>query len=125
MAASVTQLPVLNALTGSLPCEGAKALPYTMDFSATNEYDFDFTAQYQQGQFTTVQGCFIDNSLNAATLIITIDGTNQTIVVPKNSCGYYVFLTTTPPKLKITSTGNVSVYVAFINFYVPPTVWSV
>lgn len=122
---AVNSLPVLNALTGSLPCEGAKALPYVMDFSLAGEYDFDLTQQQQQGQFTTLQGFFIDNSANSDTVTITCNVTDQPIIVPPNSQGYYSMLMTTPPKFTAVSSGAVQVYIALMNFYIPPTVWKV
>lgn len=123
--AYVSSLPVFNALTGLLPCEGAKAMPYVADFSATTEYDFDFTQQVQNKQFTTVQGLYVDNSANASSVVITVGGTNQTITVKANTCGYYTLLSTGNPSFKITSAGGVSVPLVFLNFYVPPTVWAV
>lgn len=125
MPVAIGQLPVFNALTGSLPCEGAKCLPYQADFSAANEYDFDLTAQWQSQQFSTLQGFYIDNSANSSTVTITCGTTNQTIVVPPQSCGYYTMLMTTPPKFSAVSAGAVVVYIALMNFYVPPTVWKV
>lgn len=118
------QLPIFNALTGLLPCEGARALPYVADFSINTEYDFDFTLQFNQKQFTAIQGLYIDNSKNAQSVTVTcLGGTEQTIVAPPNSCGYYTLLSTSPPKFSVASSGAVSVFLAFLNFYVPPTVW--
>ena len=123
MAAPVSSVPVFNALTGLLPCEGAKAMPFVCDFSVTTEYDFDFTLQKNQGQFSTVQGIYVDNSLNASPLQIEVGGTLQNIVVKKQTAGYYTLLTTGNPTLRLISAGGVVVKVVFINFYVPPTVW--
>lgn len=123
--ANINTAGVIQTLNGALPCEGPKALPFIMDFSAFSEFDIDLTQQYQQGQFTTLQAIYIDNSANGSTLTVTVNGTGQTIVAPKNSCGYYILLMPQPPKLAITTAGVVKVYVSLMNFYIPPYVWSV
>lgn len=123
MATKVSSLQINNALNGSLPCEGAKVMPYYMDFAAALQFDFDLTFQYNQKQFTTVQGFYIDNHLNGSTVTVTIDGTGQTIVVPANKSGFFIMLMPVPPKFSIASAGAITVYIAFLNFYVPPIVW--
>ena len=122
---TIGTLGIQNVLTGGMPCEGAKVLPYVMDFSAASQYDFDLTGQYQGNQFTTLQCAYIDNSANGSSLTISMNVTNQTIVVPKNSCGYFTLVMPAPPKLSVTTAGLVKVYMALMNFYIPPTVWSV
>lgn len=116
-------LPIFNALTGLLPCEGPRALPFDADFSATTEWDFDFTQQWNNKDFTTIQCAYIDNSANAVSATLIVNGTGQTIVAPPNSCGYYTLLATQPPKFALQSTSGGLVHIDFMNFYVPPTVW--
>lgn len=122
---SVSFIAPQNALNGLTPCEGPKALNYIMDFTAAAEYDFDLSQQWQQGAFTTVQCAYIDNGLNTSPCFITVNGTGQTITVPPNTCGFYTLLMVDPPKLSIASAGQFQIYVALLNFYVPPTVWKV
>lgn len=119
----IGSLPVFNALTGLLPCEGAKGLSYSADFSAAQEYDFDFTIQYQNKVFTAIQCVWIDNADSASVAILIVNGSGQRIVAPANSQGYYTLLATSPPKFQFLSAGGVIVPIDFLNFYVPPTVW--
>ncbi len=121
--AVVSNLSIQNALNGQLPCEGAKVLPYIMDFAASVQYDFDLTQQYNQGSFSSVQGFYIDNTGNGSTVVVTVDQTQQTIVVPAGKSGFFIMLMPSPPKLSARSAGAVSVYIGLINFYVPPIVW--
>lgn len=114
-------LPLLN---GTAPCEGAKCVPYTADFSQNGEYDFDFTAMQNGGQISTIQTVFVDNTLNANNLVLTVTGSGQRIQVPKNSAGFFTILAPRPTKIQAVTTGLVLVYFGFINFYIPPTVWS-
>lgn len=120
---TVNNLSIQNALNGSLPCEGAKVLPYNADFAAAATYDFDLTQQWQQKSFSTVQGFYINNSANLSPVTVTVNGTGQTIVVPASKSGFFIMLMPSPPKLSINSAGGVTVYIAFLNFYVPPIVW--
>lgn len=121
---TVSTISPQNALDGLIPCEGPKALPYLMDFSAAAEYDFDFTQQWQQQTFSTIQCCYIDNSLNASPVTVTVNGTGQTITCPANSQGFFTLLTVPPPQFAVVSAGSVVVQIIWLNFYIPPTVWS-
>lgn len=109
---------------GAPPCSGAKCIPYNADFSANAQYDFDFSQQIQGGQIDNIQTAFVDNTLNPQNLVLTINGTSQRIQIAKNTAGYYSLLTPSLPKVSATTTGLVLVYFAFLNFYIPPTVWS-
>ncbi len=120
----VSTVGIQNAMNGALPCEGPKVLPYTADFNASTTYDFDFTQQFNQGAFTTLQGLFCDNSANGSPVVVTVDGTGQTFVIKKNTCGFYILLMPEGgPKLRLVSAGAVSVYFGFLNYYVPPIQW--
>lgn len=124
VAVSPTGLGILPLINGTPPCNGAKVIPFIMDFNAASVYDFDFTQQQQGGQIDYIQTAFIDNTLNAQNLIVTVGASQQRIQVPKNSAGYFTLLAPNPLKCSFTTTGLVLVYVGFINFYIPPTVWA-
>lgn len=109
---------------GVAPCEGSKCVPFSCDFNTASQFDFDFTAAQQNGQISSIQTVYVDNSANGNSLTLSIDGTQQTIVVPPNSCGYFLLLAPMATVVHATTTGLVKVYFGFLNFYVPPTVWS-
>lgn len=117
-------LGILPALNGTVPCEGPKCIPFTADFSANAEYDFNFTPLQQAGQISTIQCVYIDNTLNPDNLIFTVDGTNQRVQIPPNTGGFYTILAPAFTTVRATTAGMVKVYFAFLNFYIPPIVWS-
>ncbi len=120
----VGEIGIQNAMNGALPCEGPKVLPYAADFNASTTYDFDLTQQFNQKAFTTLQGLFCDNSANGSPVTVTVNGTGQTFTIKKNTCGFYILLMPdSGPKFSLASAGAVSVYFAFLNYYVPPEVW--
>jgi hypothetical protein len=96
-----------------------------LDFTTTNAYLVDFTQQYTQKQFTTLQCVYIDNSQNLDELSVIVNGTNQTITAPPQSQGFYEVLATSSPKFNIETNGNLIVQVIFLNFYIPPTVYQI
>jgi hypothetical protein len=122
--ALVSNLGILPAMNGIVPCEGAKCIPFTADFSAAAEYDFNFTPLQQQGQISTIQCVYVDNTGNGSNLVLTVGGTQQTITVPKNSAGFFTIIAPQYTTVKATTAGMVAVYLAFLNFYIPPIVWA-
>ncbi|MDE2019766.1 MAG: DUF1859 domain-containing protein [Patescibacteria group bacterium] len=113
-----------SLLNGLIPCEGPKAISYPLDFTATASYLFDFTQEYQQKVFTTLQTLMADNGINGSELIVTMNGTGQTLTIPPNSSAIVPIITSTPPVITLSSSGLVTpIPVSFLNFYLPPTVW--
>ena len=119
------QITVMNGISfGTVPCNGPRAVPFKANFNLASQYDFNFTAAQQGGQIDSVQTVYVDNSANTAALTLTIDGTQQSIVIPPNSCAYLPIVAPLATVIHATTTGLVTVYLAFLNFYIPPTVWS-
>lgn len=74
-----------------LPKEGPMVYPVNMDFSVATgaaSQTVDLSLQIQQGFISYVQGFFVDNSANTATLTIVIDETNQTFKIPAGKQAY-------------------------------------
>lgn len=117
------QFPVPN---GAVPCEGTKAFPFSLDFTgAANAYRIDLTTQYNQKQFTTLQTIYADNSANTSDMEIICQSTNQVIVVAPLTQGYYTILQPSPPVLQVQTNGAFIVQVILLNFYIPPTTWTI
>lgn len=114
-----------NVLNGSLPCEGTKAFPFNLDFTAANAYQIDLAPQYNQGQFQTLQTAYIDNIDNPEVLEIIISGgTYQRVVAPAFSQGFYAILVGGPPPvIMVQTSGTLLLNVILLNFYIPPVVW--
>lgn len=110
---------------GETPCEGQKTIPFTFDFAAFAEFDVDLEQLQQAKAFTSAQCLYVDNSLNTSTLIIICGVTGQRVVFPKNACGYIPLLLATPATIQFQSAGAFVVGVQIMNFYIPPTIWTV
>ena len=109
---------------GCPPKEGYESETVDLDFSVANSIDVDLSVQQGKGNFSAVQTVYVNNSQNASPVNITMTQTNQVIVAPPQSCGYYNLLQPTPPRLNFTSAGGVLVRVQCMNFYLPGVVWS-
>lgn len=114
--------PVLN---GSLPCEGTKAYPFNLDFTAVNAYKIDLTQQQIQKQFTTLQTVWIDNADNTAEFELICTTTGQRIIAPPQSQGFYAMLQPSPPVFSVQTSGALVMEIILLNFYIPPQVTDV
>jgi len=108
---------------GAVPCEGTKAYPFLLDFTAANAYKIDLTQQWQQKQFVTLQTAWVDNKDNPEPLTLICSTTSQRIVCPPLSQGFYALLQPTPPVLQVESDGALVVEIILLNFYIPPQIW--
>lgn len=121
------QISNVNFYTPNIPltpCEGPKAASISLDFTANGTYDLDLTNDQAQGKVSMIQGLYVDNNANSDTLTITVQGSNQKIIVKGNTQGYYPVLCPNPPKFTFVSSGNVNgVVVYLLNFPVQPATW--
>lgn len=112
---------VNNAL---VPCEGPRAIRVPLDFTQAQAFDVDLSNLQARGFVSMIQSVFIDNSTNASTLTLTINGSGQSITVKANTQTYVQVLCPNPPKFTASSTGNVnSVVIDFLNFPVNFAQW--
>ena len=113
----VTQLlPTRLERTLGMPAEGPKAIPIPLDFSAFTDYAIDYSNQQKLGFLSMVQTVWVDNSLNAAVLNITIPATQQILKIPAGVQGYFTVLCPNPCKMSFNSTGGVKCQVTLLNF---------
>jgi len=112
-----------------LPPEGPKAFPITLDFRTLDLQLVDMTLTKQQGFVSFFQGFYIDNSVNADTLIISMEETGQVIKFPANSQGYLPALITDSLKITFTTTPSIApeclVPIVLLNIPVMPYIWAV
>jgi hypothetical protein len=106
-----------------MPEGGPRCLPLSLDFAASLAYTLDYGNMQQRNFMSMVQSAWIDNSLNAAVLTITVPGSNQVIKFPAGKQGYIPLLVPNPIKLEIASTGGVLVDVILLNFPIAPIIW--
>jgi len=112
---------VFNAL---VPKEGPKALALNAPFTSSNtSFLIDFTLTQTQSFISIIQGVYINNYLNDDVLTMTIQGTNQTLTFPANSMGYLPLLVSKPSQITVSSQGQVTVQLIFLNVPVPAIIW--
>lgn len=109
---------------GPIPREGPKDIPISLDFSIQNTYQIDFTLIQQRGLISELQAVYIDNSLNASSVSLIVNGSNQKIVSAANSQGFYPILAPNPPKFTSQSIGGVAVQMHFLNIPITCLTWN-
>ncbi len=110
--------------TATIPEEGPKTIPFVFDFSQQATYPADLQNLQGRNFFSAAQSVFIDNSLNAAAVSITFDGTQQKVTAKPYTQGYYTVLCPNPIRFLAASTGAVVVRVYLLNVPVAGAVWS-
>lgn len=122
----------LEVFCGLAPRKGPKALRFDCDLSIYNStlangaQIIDLEDPISKDKIEFVQSVYIDNSLNAAPLILTCGITNQSIQCPANAQGYFSVLAPNPAKFTAASTTtNLVIPIFFLNFPVAALVWKV
>jgi hypothetical protein len=114
-----------SVFNARIPKEGPKALSLLCPFTAQNvSFVVDFSITMTQGFISMIQGVFVDNSANPDILQIQQSSLGINIQFPANSQGYIPLLVPNPATLTVASTGQVSVYMVFLNVPVPALIWS-
>ena len=103
--------------------EGMKMVPVGINFSTDSSFMLDLSSYLSSTRISQVQTIFIDNSDNGSSVTVTIPATQQRLICPANSQGYFPILCTSPVKLSFQSAGNVLVWFFLLNFPVAPGVW--
>jgi hypothetical protein len=98
-------------LTGSfgianmvVPAGGPKVVPTLVDFSNAASVTLDGQQIVSQGKIEYLQGVFIDNSANVNNLSLLMSTTNQLIICPKKSQGYFSIMVPDPPQIIASTT---------------------
>lgn len=111
---------------GNAACEGRKAITTIIDFSLGLTFTLDLSGiQQQLNWFRSVQTIYVDNSANVNPFVITCGITTQRIVIPPYCCAYMPLLQPDAPVLQFNSANAVAVKIQLLNFFLPPSVWSV
>lgn len=120
----MTNNPRLKIFGMNLSEMGPLALPYYADLSSATSADIDLSAETQQGFIDFINGVYIDNLDNGSNFSITCGGTNQKVICPANSQGYFSLMVPNPPTFIAQSGGGVKVPLIFYNIPIFPFVWS-
>jgi hypothetical protein len=84
-----------------IPSEGPKAVPVIADFNNDTENILDGEQIVSQGKIAFFQGMYVDNGSNPVPATFIMEGTNQRIIVPANTQGYYSILQTNNPRITV------------------------
>lgn len=111
---------VINA---TIPTEGPKAIPQTLDFTVANTVVVDFTLAMSQGRITAIQTLWMDNSENEQPVQITVEGTQQIITFPAGAQGTIPIIAANRPKFTCVSNGDVALQTVWLNVPMPAALW--
>lgn len=109
-----------------VPAGGPKCVPTNVNFANAAQVQLDGQLIVTQGKIEYLQGVFIDNADNPNKLTLTMSTTNQRIICPPNSQGYFSIMLPDPPQiLAETVQANIVIPMFFYNVPIQPAVWSV
>lgn len=108
-----------------VPAGGPKCVPTNVDFTAVASVMLDGQQIVSQGRIEYLQGVFIDNSANINNISLTMSSTNQVIICPKKSQGYFTIMVPDPPQIVAATPIGIIVPMFFYNVPIQPAVWSV
>lgn len=90
---------------GYYPPEGSRVVSAQYLWTTQLSYNEDLSQLVARGIETSIQSAWIDNSACSFPVVMTIGGTQQTIVIPPYSFGMYPVFFTGTPSFNITSAG--------------------
>jgi len=104
---------------------GPLAIPMLADLSAATSFDIDLSAWQEQKLIDFINGVYIDNADNGSAVDLICNGTNQKVICPANSQGYFTLMIPNPPTFRAETAGGVVVPLIFYNIPMFPIVWSI
>jgi len=118
-------LPVVLTRNQLLPDEGPKCIPVTVTFvTGSLTWTLDLEQLINRGFISIVQTLWIDTRQCANPVSISFDGgSQQTIVGPARTQGYFNVLATNPVKMSLTGVDGDSIQVILINVPIPGAIW--
>jgi hypothetical protein len=121
--AGLNQMQVFNA---TMPREGGRAVPFTLNFAAATQFTVDFTLAMSQNRISQVQCVFVDNSGSSVVTVLTVNSQGQpveTIKIPAYAQGTFPLLAPHNPVFTVANATSAVVGVTFINVPLPSAVW--
>lgn len=109
-----------------VPAGGPKCVPANVDFSNAASVTLDGQQIVNQGKIEYLQGVYVDNSSNTATLSLTMSTTGQVIKVAPKTQGYFAIMVPDPPQIVAATVqaANLVIPMFFYNVPIQPAVWS-
>lgn len=118
-------IPRVQQTKAGAPVEGPLVVPVQCDFSANSGYSIDLSDLFNRKYISQLPMLFIDNSGNTSSVTVTVVDTQQKIVCPPQSQGYFAIFQGYNFKFTAQSSGAFVVPMEFMNFPVAPAVWSI
>lgn len=118
---------VSRVFNSAIACDDPKTIRAVLDFDGTDVWEVSLEQQQQDNIFTGLQSIYVDASALTDRLIITVEGSNQRIIVPEATQGFYPVLAPNPPVFTFgnDNAGNIGVArVHFLNVPMPVGQWS-
>lgn len=129
---NITNVGAAHVFCGMAPREGSKSIRFDCDLSIYNSNVanggqlIDLEQPISEDKIEFIQSVFIDNSLNAAALVLSNTMSNQSVICPPLAQAYLTVLAPNPAKFVVTSTTtNLVIPIHFLNFPVAMLVWKV
>lgn len=109
-----------------IPREGPKAIGTVLDFSNAASIIVDGEQVVARGQISFLQGMYVDNAYNDVAITFEFTPTNQRIIVPANTQGYYAILQGNPPRItaNMAQQANRKVSIMFYNVPIQQYTWT-
>lgn len=125
-AVDASKLSALAITCQTYPKIGPKMIPVLLDFSLNDGYLADLSNMQSNNQIDSVQTLYIDNSATGNSAItVTMQGTNQKIIVKANTQGYYPVLAGTVLQFTFESTASTAIIpVYMLNVPIAPFQWA-
>lgn len=115
------QVAIYNAL---VPPEGPRSVTVPLDFALSPRFTVDFTLAYMRKVISMVQSVWVDNSLNTAQLVFTVEGTGEVLKVPPGSQGSFPIISAIRGKITVATTTAIATKAIFLNVPLPQSVWA-
>lgn len=101
----------------TLPPEGPVIVPQNIDMAIQQSYEIDITQLVNDKVISYISGAWIDNSANAHAVTLVCGTTQQSIIIPASSQGWYPLMAVNPPLFTVSqSAAGDLVKILFANF---------
>lgn len=122
---SLTNPQAFPTSNQQMPKEGPKCIPLGFSFVTAASYDVNLVNFMNLGRISIIQGMFVDNSTNPNSVIVSFQGTQQSINVKAYSQMYVPIFGLNPLVCNVSSTINANgvTYIVFYNVPIAPCNW--
>lgn len=103
---------------------GPRSLQFDYNLVSQDELVIDLQYAVDAGVIDQVQGIYFNNSATAVDVRVFVEVTNQTLILPGNTCGYLPLLVPEVPKITLTGSGATG-QIILLNVPMPAIVYTV